>query len=65
MREHDVARINLAYFGIADPAAYGVSFVPLAGSYQLTVPGAGTIGHPPQRPQLPGWVARAPSVRAS
>ena len=52
-----VERVNLCYFGTADPAAYGVRFVPLPGTYELQVPGAGRAGYPPRAPELPGWVA--------
>ena len=57
MAERKVRKVNLSYFGTADPAAYGISFVPLAGSYRFDVPGAGAVGYPPQGPELPGYVA--------
>jgi len=57
MAERNVRKVNLCYFGTADPAAYGISFVPLAGSYRFDVPGAGVVGYPPERPELPGYVA--------
>jgi len=57
MAARGVEKVNLCYFGTADPAAYGISFVPLAGSYRFDVPGAGVVGYPPQRPELPGYVA--------
>jgi len=40
MAERNVPRVNLSYFGSADPAAYGISFVPLAGSFHMESPGA-------------------------
>ena len=57
MDEQRVERINLCYFGTADPAAYGIRFVPLTGSYLLNVPGAGSAGWPARSPELPGYVA--------
>jgi 4-amino-4-deoxy-L-arabinose transferase-like glycosyltransferase len=57
MDEQRVERINLCYFGTADPAAYGIRFVPLTGSYLLDVPGAGSAGWPARSPELPGYVA--------
>ena len=57
MRAENVERVNLAYFGTADPAAYGISFVPLAGTFRLVVRGAGGVGHAPRRAEVPGWVA--------
>ena len=54
MAERNVPRVNLSYFGSADPAAYGISFVPLAGSFHMESPGAGAVGHPAQQPELPG-----------
>jgi hypothetical protein len=56
-QEHAVERVNLCYFGTADPAAYGVRFVPLPGSYRVDIPGAGVAGYDPRSPELPGWVA--------
>jgi hypothetical protein len=32
-REHPSARLYLSYFGMADPAAYGIKYRPLAGNY--------------------------------
>jgi hypothetical protein len=52
-----IARVNLSYFGTADPAAEGIDFVPLAGTYEVFVPGAGHAGYAPRAPELPGWVA--------
>jgi Dolichyl-phosphate-mannose-protein mannosyltransferase len=57
MTAHDVSTVNLSVFGTADPAAYGLAFVPIAGSYELTVPGAGEAGYQPRSPVLPGYVA--------
>lgn len=57
MQSNQVPRVNLAYFGTADPAAYGVSFVPIAGTYRMAVPGGGSIGYAPRPPELPGWIA--------
>jgi hypothetical protein len=57
MDERSVGQVNLCYFGSADPAAYGIRFVPLPGSYRLEVRGAGTAGYDPRPPELPGWVA--------
>lgn len=57
MREQGVQRVNLCYFGTADPAAYGIAFVPLPGTYHLGVPGAGEAGYPAEQPELPGYVA--------
>ena len=57
MAARGVEKVNLCYFGTADPAAYGISFVPLAGSYRFDVPGAGAVGYAPQGPELPGYVA--------
>ncbi len=56
MAEQHVPEVNLCYFGTADPAAYGIRFVPLAGSYVLDVPGAGRAGSTPRAPVLPGYV---------
>jgi hypothetical protein len=56
MDETRVERVNLCYFGSADPAAYGIRFVPLEGSYRLDL-AAGSVGYAPQAPDLPGWVA--------
>jgi len=57
MTERGVPRVNLCYFGTADPAAYGIDFVPLAGSHFGRVEDLGTIGYEPRPPVLPGWVA--------
>jgi hypothetical protein len=57
MERAGVRRVNLAYFGTADPAAYGIGFVPLAGTHVIDVPGAGRAGYLPRPPELPGWVA--------
>jgi hypothetical protein len=50
MTEHQVARINLSYFGYADPAYYGIEYNPLPGSPFFDY---GRIG----KPQLPGYIA--------
>lgn len=50
MVEHQVARINLSYFGYADPAYYGIEYNPLPGSPFFDY---GRIG----KPQVPGYVA--------
>jgi 4-amino-4-deoxy-L-arabinose transferase-like glycosyltransferase len=57
MRERGVAKVNLCYFGTADPRAYGISFNPIPGNYQLEVPGAGTAGEEARPAELPGWIA--------
>jgi len=57
MAERRVAHVNLSYFGTADPRAYGVAFVPILGSYDLQVAGAGRAGYAARRPELPGYVA--------
>ncbi|HLY38919.1 MAG TPA: glycosyltransferase family 39 protein [Candidatus Binatia bacterium] len=57
MDERGVARVNLCYFGSADPAAYGIEFVSLPGSHRVEIPGVGAAGYPAQQPELPGWVA--------
>ncbi|MBI3767023.1 MAG: glycosyltransferase family 39 protein [Deltaproteobacteria bacterium] len=56
MAEQHVPEVDLCYFGTADPAAYGIRFVPLTGSYVLDVPGAGRAGWTPRAPVLPGYV---------
>lgn len=50
MTEHQVARINLSYFGYADPAYYQIDYNPLPGSPFFDY---GRIG----KPQLPGYIA--------
>jgi hypothetical protein len=50
MDQNKVERINLGYFGFADPAYYGIRYTPLAGSRNWT-------DSRPQAPQLPGYVA--------
>lgn len=57
MEEKEVERVNLLYFGTADPASYGIDFTSLPGSNFLEVPGAGTAGRPPENPSVPGYVA--------
>jgi hypothetical protein len=60
MDDQHVTRMNLCYFGTADPAAYGLRVVPLAGSNVpnvVEVDGAGTIALPERPPELPGYVA--------
>jgi Dolichyl-phosphate-mannose-protein mannosyltransferase len=49
-KENGVDRINLAYFGIADPHYYGVSYTPLKVWPQVDATA-------PAEPQLPGYVA--------
>ena len=50
MTEHHVARVNLSYFGYADPTYYGIEYNPLPGSPFFDY---GRIG----KPQLPGYIA--------
>lgn len=50
MNQHQVRRINLAYFGVVSPDYYGIENVPLPGSSDF----AGNGGKPPL---LPGYVA--------
>ena len=50
MTEHQVTRINLSYFGYADPAYYGIEYNPLPGSPFFDY---GRIG----KPQVPGYIA--------
>ncbi len=57
MAANDVARLNFAYFGSADPKAYGIDFVPLPGTNHGDIEGAGRIGYAPEPPVLPGYVA--------
>ncbi len=57
MTTHRVERLNLSYFGSADPRAYGITFVPLLGTNFGDIEGAGTVGYAPQPPVLPGYVA--------
>ena len=57
MDERGVGRVNLCYFGSADPAAYGIAFVSLPGSHRVEIPGVGSAGYPAEQPELPGWVA--------
>jgi hypothetical protein len=55
MREHGVAHVNLAYFGTADPAYYGIDCTHL--------PGAPTFALPQiMKPRLPGYVAISATV---
>jgi hypothetical protein len=49
LRAHGIDRVNLCYFGTADPVAYGVDHVPL--------PGCTASGAPASHPRLPGYVA--------
>ena len=49
MGENDVARINLSYFGTANPAYYGIDCTHL--------PGAPFFVPKPKMPDLPGYVA--------
>ena len=57
MAEHHVERVNFAYFGSADPARYGIDFVPLPGTNYGDFDELGTLGYAPRSPVLPGWVA--------
>lgn len=57
MAAHQVERLNLSYFGSADPKAYGIAFTPLPGTNHGEIEGAGTLGYSPQPPILPGYVA--------
>ena len=52
MDRNQVAHINLAYFGVADPAYYGIDCTYLGGT---TIPGVTPAMMRP--PQLPGYVA--------
>jgi hypothetical protein len=52
MDRHSVAHVNLAYFGTADPAYYGINCTYIWGT---TVPGLGPSSMGP--PRLPGYVA--------
>jgi hypothetical protein len=52
MDRHAVTRINLAYFGVADPAYYGIESTPIWGS---TIPTLAPQDIGP--PLLPGYVA--------
>ena len=55
MDRHDVRDINLAYFGSADPAYYGIQATYLPGS-------ATYLEDHIARPKLPGYVAISPTV---
>lgn len=55
MRQQQVDHINLAYFGQADPAFYGLSVTHLPGA-----PGWATDAI--ARPRLPGYVAISPTI---
>jgi hypothetical protein len=56
MDETGVTHINLAYFGISDPAYYGINWTPL--------PGSGISATSASRPQLPGYVAISATVQS-
>jgi hypothetical protein len=56
MDETGVPHINLAYFGISDPAYYGIDWTPL--------PGSGISAARASRPQLPGYVAISATVQS-
>lgn len=60
MDQRDISEIGLAYFGTADPAYYGIDYVPLAGS----TPGfdRSWLPRPRGRPPLPGYVAVGATV---
>jgi hypothetical protein len=51
MRVHDVRRINLCYFGNADPTHYGIDFVGLPGSWGVW------DQRRPSQPEVPGYLA--------
>jgi 4-amino-4-deoxy-L-arabinose transferase-like glycosyltransferase len=51
MQDHDVLRVNLCYFGNADPTHYGIDFVALPGSWGVW------DGRSPASPQIPGYLA--------
>lgn len=55
MDRHDVRHINLAYFGTADPAYYGIEATYLPGSAMY-------LDDHITRPKLPGYVAISPTV---
>ncbi len=50
MRDHDIPRVYLSYFGSAAPRAYGIDYVPLTSFFQLR-----PAGSPPGAP-TPQWV---------
>lgn len=56
MDDNGVAHINLAYFGISDPAYYGIDWTAL--------PGSGITAERGQRPRLPGYVAISATVQS-
>ncbi len=51
MRARGIARINLCYFGNADPRYYGIDFVGLPGSWGVW------DERSPSQPELPGYLA--------
>ena len=58
LEEHQIRRVNLAYFGTADPRYYGIDATYLEGS-ELLVPEE-VLG----RPELPGYVAVSETLLA-
>jgi hypothetical protein len=55
MDDHRVSHINLAYFGQADPAYYGIDCTHLPGAPDFAIDSI-------QRPRLPGYVAISPTI---
>lgn len=55
MDQNGVSHVNLAYFGTADPAYYGIDCTYLPGGPTFTVPSI-------TRPKLPGYVAISATV---
>jgi hypothetical protein len=51
MHAHGVGRINLCYFGNADPSYYGIKFVALPGSWGVW------DDRSPSQPDVPGYLA--------
>ncbi len=51
LRKHGVGRVNLCYFGNADPTHYGINFVGLPGSWGVW------DDRLPARPETPGYLA--------
>lgn len=51
-----ITHINLAYFGITDPAYYGINWTPL--------PGSGISATRGSRPELPGYVAISATIQS-
>jgi tetratricopeptide (TPR) repeat protein len=55
MDQNGVQHVNLAYFGQADPAYYGISATHLPGAPGFAMPAVA-------RPKLPGYVAISPTI---